>query len=479
MVKKLAQHEGRHKHKKVDRLTRAERRARLLQRQEAWVEQWSSVVQVFIAGLLKAEVTEFLGRPVGKWGDRAEQVAVRARCNQCQRTWRSWFRRNGTYPRTLAIAGVVIDLRVPRVRCHCGGTVDLSFSVFAPYDRLSPEVEERLREAVALGLTLRQVGALSAPASGGPLAKSTINARILAVLGVATAFHHGPLARIPAVVLVDGLWVRVFESTQATFVDATGRERVRVRRRKVGLLVAYGVDPTTGEWWVLDWERVEPEDQENWQRLIERLRQRGLAAENGLTLIVSDGSEGLQAALAWVDLGAGVKHQRCVFHKLRNVAKAVQGLVATSGETPEGKAAKEAKRQRRREVLQDAAAIYRGADRGEILRRRDTFVTKWQETEPAAAATLLRDFEQTIVYVDVQAAAARRGEHWDATYLRTTSALERLNRTLRRMVQQVLMFHSDAGMEVRVYLTLLQAGAILIPTGENWPEVLEQELAAA
>jgi transposase-like protein len=479
MVRKLAHPERRHKHKKVDRLTRAERRARQLQRQAAWVEHWISVVQVFIAAVLKAEVADLLGRPVGKWGDRSEPVAVQASCNRCQRTWRSWFRRNGTYPRTLAIAGVVIDLRVPRVRCHCGGTVDLSFSVFAPYDRLSPEVEERLREAVALGLTLRQVGAVHGPANGGPLAKSTINTRILDVLGVASAFHAGPLPRVPAVVLVDGLWVRVFASTPETFVDATGRERLRVRRTKVGLLVAYGVDPTTGEWWVLDWERAEQEDQENWQRLIERLRQRGLTAENGLQLIVSDGSEGLQAALAWVDLGAGVKHQRCVFHKLRNVAQAVQGLRATNGETPEGKAAKEAKRQRRREVLQDAAAIYRGADRDEILRRRDAFVTTWQATEPAAVATLLRDFEQTIVYLDVQAAAARRGEPWDATYLRTSSALERLNRTLRRMVRQVMMFHSAVGLEVRVYLTLLQAGAILLPTGQNWSDVLEQQLAAA
>src|SRR5207253_8081987 len=73
----------------------------------------------------------------------------------------------------------------------------------------------------------------------------------------------------------------------------------------------------------------------------------------------------------------------------------------------------------------------------DLLRRRDAFVTTWQATEPAAVATLLRDFEQTIVYVDVQAAAARRGDQWDATYLRTTSALEGLNRTLRSEERRV------------------------------------------
>jgi hypothetical protein len=32
---------------------------------------------------------------------------------------------------------------------------------------------------------------------------------------------------------------------------------------------------------------------------------------------------------------------------------------------------------------------------------------------------------------------------------------------------------------VALGLTLLQAGAILIPTGENWSDVLERDLAAA
>ncbi len=162
------------KHKKIDRLTRAERRERLLQRQEVWRELWLGLAKAFVEALLKSEVAELLGRPDRKWGDRGEQVEVRACCNKCQRKWRGWFRRNGTYPRTLVLEGIVVDLRVPRVRCHCGGSVDLSFSVFAPYARLSPELEERLREAVALGLTLRQVGEVTAPTNGGgaPIARS-------------------------------------------------------------------------------------------------------------------------------------------------------------------------------------------------------------------------------------------------------------------------------------------------------------------
>lgn len=464
-------HGRRHgKHKKADRLTKTERRARFVERREQWLKQWIVFAQAFIESLLNTEVQGLLEREAHKWGDRTEPVEVNACCNKCGRKQRGWFRRNGTYPRSLVMENLVISFRVPRLRCHCGGAVDVSFSVFVPYERLSPELEERLLEAVALGLTLRQVGAVTTPANGGPLAKSTINARVLEVSRLVEAFHQGTLEQVPPVVLLDGLWVKVLQPTGEWFVDKQGRERPRVQRKKIGLLVAYGVDPATGEWWVLDWERAEQEDQDSWERLLERLRQRGLRAEKGLRLIVSDGSDGLAAALGMVNLGSGVGHQRCIFHKLRNVAKAVKAALAES---------KEEKRQQRREVLREAAAIYEGEDRAEIVRRRDEFVAKWQETEPEAVATLLRDFEQTIVYLEVLAAARARGEPWEVRYLRTTSALERLNRTLRRMVRQVVLFHSDAGLEVRVYLILMQAGEMLITQGEDWLEVLEKELAAA
>jgi len=238
----------------------------------------------------------------------------------------------------------------------------------------------------------------------------------------------------------------------------------------VGLLVAYGVDPVSGEWWVLDWERAEQEDRESWGRLLERLRQRGLSAERGLKLIVSDGSEGLASALEMVHLGPGVRHQLCVFHKLRNIGKAVKAALVES---------KEDKQRQRREVVKEAAAIYQGQDQAEITRRRDDFVAKWQAEEPEAASTLLRDFDKTTAYVEVAAEAATRGALWDVRYLRTTSALERLNRSLRRMVRSVVLFHSDPGLEVRIYLILLEAGEMLIARRDHAMETLEEQLAAA
>ena len=470
MVEKVARLHRHGKHKKVDRLTKAERRARLEERRERWIEQWMGLAKAFIEMLLNSEVQELLGRPAHQWGDRTEGVEVNACCNKCGRQHRGWFRRNGSYPRSLVTEGLVVEFRVPRVRCSCGGTVDVSFSVFVPYQRVSAEVAERLLEAVALGLKLREAGEMTAPANGGALAKSTIEAQVLEVSRLAEGIHGGELERVPPVVLVDGIWVKVMEPTGERFVDKAGRDRPRMRRKRIGLLVAYGVDPASGEWWVLDWERAEAEDTASWERLLERLRGRGLVADRGLKLIVSDGSEGLAAALEMVDLGSGVRHQLCVFHKLRNIGKAVKAALAETTEE---------KRKQRREVVKEAAAIYRGQDGSEIIKRRDEFVAKWQSEEPEAVATLLRNFDKTIAYLDVVAEAAAQGERWEVRYLRTTSALERLNRSLREMMRNLALFHSDLGLEARVYLVLLKAGEMLISRGNDWLEVLESELAAA
>ena len=54
-------------------------------------------------------------------------------------------------------------------------------------------------------------------------------------------------------------------------------------------------------------------------RKLNRLWKRGVQPETGLKLVVRDGSGGLGEALALV-YGTRVLDQRCIFHKLRNVA---------------------------------------------------------------------------------------------------------------------------------------------------------------
>ena len=66
-------------------------------------------------------------------------------------------------------------------------------------------LEQRLREAVALGLTLAQVSGVTAAGNGWKLAKSTVNRRVLPVAAVLAGMEVGPLRRVPPIVLVDGV----------------------------------------------------------------------------------------------------------------------------------------------------------------------------------------------------------------------------------------------------------------------------------
>ena len=47
------------------------------------------------------------------------------------------------------------------------------------------------------------------------------------------------------------------------------------------------------------------------------------------------------------------------------------------------------------------------------------------------------------------------------------------------MIRQLILFHSDAGLQARVYMTLLQVGEFLIPKGTDWLQSMENDLAIA
>jgi transposase-like protein len=263
----------------------------------------------------------------------------------------------------------------------------------------------------------------------------------------------------------------VLVATDEAYVDKRGRSRRRYRRRRFPLLVAYGLDPTSGERWVLDWERGEEEDQASWQRLLERLLERGLTAERGLSLFVHDGSAGLEKAFEMVWFGKGVERQRCIFHKLQNVRRDVAG--------EEGMTRAE-RNERRRAILSDAAEVYRGRNEGEIRKRLDAFRTKWQGREAAAVATLERNFDQTLTYLRVLESARAKGQEWRVECLRTTSPLERVQRHFRQKARQVVIAHSEQGIEANIELVIRHRGLASPerPT-EPWARMLEEALLAA
>lgn len=230
------------------------------------------------------------------------------------------------------------------------------------------------------------------------------------------------------------------------------------------------MDPATGERWILDWEAAPAEDEASGRALLERLQARGLSAAAGLTLFVHDGSSGLEAAFGLVDFGLGVLRQRCIFHVLRTVRKATHGERGMS---------REQRQARRQEVLRAAAAIWEPTDRAAVRRRYEAFCAAWRAREAEAVAALERAFEATLAYLEARARGREWGEEWAVRYLRTTSALERVNRALRQKARQVGTFQAERGLLAAVVLVLVHHGLTSPePAADLWTEVLEAGLLA-
>ncbi len=456
------------KRRYVERQARRKQQRRLQRETEAAIRE---VVREAIQGTLREEVTLLLGRAKSERRDVLDPTEVMARCNRCQTHLRARFYRAGYYPRSLLTFDVFVEIEVPRLSCVCGGMVDFESLHLEPYDRLWFDLEERARELAGLCVSLRDSVSVLSWQNAQPLSIATLNRRVLQSAELAAAFHKGSFERVPSVVMLDGLWLKVLLPTDETYVDKQGRKRRRYRRRSFPLLVAYGLDPKSGERWVLDWERGKEEAQESWQRLLERLLERGLTADKGLELFVHDGSKGLDKAFEMDWFGQGVLRQRCIFHKLQNVRRDVQGEEGMSREERQARA---------RQVLKDAAEVYRGADEPAIRGRLDAFLAKWQGKEPKAASTLARDFDQTLVYLRVLARARARGQDWRVECLRTTSPLERVQRHFRQKARQVVIAHSERGVEANIEL-VIRHRALASPehSTDSWARQLEEALLAA
>lgn len=172
-----------------------------------------------------------------------------------------------------------------------------------------------------------------------------------------------------------------------------------------------------------------------------------------------------------MSFGPAVLRQRCVFHVLRTVREAVRG---TPGMT------REAKRARRREVLAAARTIWDTTDRDTCRRRWHQFAATWRAREPDAVAAVERAFEATLGYCTAVTWARERGETWAPHYLRTTSALERVNRALRQKARQVGAFHAEEAIAAAVALVAAHRQlARALPPAALWTDSLEDALLVA
>jgi transposase-like protein len=187
--------------------------------------------------------------------------------------------------------------------------------------------------------------------------------------------------------------------------------KVRMARRVIAVpvLAALGV-ALDGRKMLLALQLAPSESSAQWGHMLEDLQKRGLAAP---LLVVVDGGGGLNKALAnW----KGVKVQRCVVHKARNL----QEHCPTHA---------------RPEMSRDYSRIVCAKDGMAARAAHEAFIKKWSVLCPAVARSLEEAGPELLTFYEFPRSM------WKS--LRTTNALENLNREFRRRTKTQASFATE------------------------------------
>lgn len=309
-------------------------------------------------------------------------------------------RRNGSFSRHLLTELGDIELEVARTRRFS------AVGVVRAYARRVGQVDRMILACFVLGLSTRKVAQALLPVLGEPVSATTVS-RVAKTLDRAVeAFHRRPLRRRYRFLILDGVVLK----------RRTGGGSV-----KRVVLVALGItEEGTKE--VIDFLIVPGESESCWQRFLCDLYRRGLEGE-GLELIVTDGAPGLLAALGFVYPGIGI--QRCWAHKSRNVLNSVRKVDWDR-------------------VKADLHNISQAESLWHAQRALGRFCRRWKGVYPKAVDCLLRDEEELLRFFEVKDCSL-----WPQ--IRTTNAIERTFREVRRRTRPMGVFSDRTSMERILY----------------------------
>ena len=301
---------------------------------------------------------------------------------------------NGYKPRTLNTRMGVLELSVPQVR----------ESGFSPQSldkglRSERALKLALAQMYVEGVSTRKVARITEQLCGFEVSSTEVS-RCAALLDEElAAWRERDLGAYPYV-LLDARYEKIRHGGQV--IDAA-------------VLVALGINPQ-GQREVLGVSVELSEAAVHWRRFLTRLKDRGLC---GVRLFVSDSHPGLKAARAAVY--PSVPWQRCQFHLQQNAAQYVP------------------KQALRKAVAGDLRDIFNAPDAEQAKYLLDRFITTWEPKAPRLTAWAADAVPESFTVFALPAAHRRR--------LRTSNALERLNKELKRRTRVATLFPSAASCE--------------------------------
>lgn len=315
---------------------------------------------------------------------------------------------NGYKPKTLKTRMGALPLRVPQVRE--GGFYPQSLDKGLRSERA---LKLALAQMYVEGVSTRKVARITEELCGFEVSSTEVS-RCAALLDTElSAWRERSLGAYPYV-LLDARYEKIRHGGQV--IDAA-------------VLVALGVS-AEGKREVLGVSVELSEAEVHWRHFLTGLKDRGLC---GVRLFVSDSHAGLKAARAAVY--PSVPWQRCQFHLQQNAGAYVP------------------RQDMRKAVAEGLRNVFNAPDVDEAKRLLDRLLGTWETTAPKLAAWAAEAVPEAFAVFALPASHRRR--------LRTSNALERVNKELKRRTRVATLFPSAASCERLVT-------AVAMEISEEW-----------
>jgi len=310
-----------------------------------------------------------------------DEITVKAKAKRYERSSERQSYRGGHYLRNLVTRyGFLNNLQVPRL---AGEAMD--FQLFDKYERRRPDVDAAIGRLFLQGVSTRKLRGITQELFGQGVSHTTVSKTTAYLDEELREYQSKPLTDDFSFLFLDGITQKVRE----------------IGVEKKIMLCALGLkEDGTKE--MLSFRLVDQEDTNNWRAFLADIKSRGLLGK-ALKLITTDGNPGLLKALK--EIYSFFKAQRCIAHKLRNVATKL-------------------KRIHLKPCMAGAKDIFNAPSRKEAIKRFKTWREKWQVEEERAVKCLEKDLYHCLHYYSFPE------ELWKK--IRTTNMLERKFREVRR-----------------------------------------------
>ena len=320
------------------------------------------------------------------------------------------------------------ELRVPRARVRdeeTGETTEFRSELLPRYARRTREVDEAILGTYLSGANSRRIRKALKPLLGEEhLSKSAVSRVVSRLKERFEEWQNRALSEeVYAIVYLDGFHLKV-----------------RMAKRVISVPVLAAPD---GQKRLLSLRLAVSEASTHWGSVLE-----GLQAPK---LVISDGHKGLTKAL---EKWPGCRLQRCTEHKRANL---LQHCPAHA----------------RRELRRDYNRIVYAKNGFDARKAYDELVAKWTPLAPAVVRSLEEAGNQLLTFYEFPRAM------WKS--IRTTNALENLNRESRRRTKTQASFSSEES-AVALLFGLIASGQIQLRRIDGYQrlsEVLEHAEVAA